>query len=1493
MALTAEQVTVIRSSLDASGYVAGARQVASANENMAASGEPVVQASARVTRSLVDGGSAFDRLRRSVDPAYQAAMKFAQAQETVTRAVQNGRATQEDANRVIDLAAVKYGQMGGALTSSAAAAEVWRRSVMSSFEAIDRLRAQYVPLADAMQKSIAAQTEINALWRAGILTQAEATAALDKVASSYRNTAAAAAAAAQAQREAWGAQGQATANSFAGVKPQNITQDTAARAAREADIQAAFAEADQIRAKYNPLVAAAQQYEAALAQVAEAEKRGILTAAEGAAAQERATAAYRAAIAANQEYAASIDPVLQAQKRAAAAQEQINASVGIKAAPAQSEHNSRQEDTRAYGAELDRLRAKYNPLFAVSKAYEAELEDIARAEKLGALTAVEAAAARDRATASFASATGPMEEVGSAAEKMHGHMSKSTLAFYDMVKAASELGSGLPIGMIAMQHLGQATYIFSDKIDQMKASVGGLIRSPLGLAGLAGGVAVAGLTVMAVGAEHAAERLIAVQNQLRATRTDYNVMATEVEQSARRAAATSGLTTPEARTAGATIAAAPNFQGNARDLESLVKTSADLDAVLGKAGDGAKLLAQALDDPGQAAKKLADEQFPGMSQALSYAINMEANAGDKAGAFAKVLDVLRQQAGSAAENLTPLQKAMRELSQEFTKTGQDGRSLSDAIGTVINDAAANAIRNVTSVIHELQNLRQSVDFGGDDAAKVRADIQQNGVMLPWWWPLPTGSGNKRAPAPWDNTQISSAGAIGLMQLMPGTAKDLGVNPYDQTQNINGGLRYIQQLSNMLDTAGDRKFPSVDAIAGAYNLGPAKYSPEAAAPYIARVHHADVAALPADVAAEIDRQARALRISPELVDLGKRIAMVETRGSQTQLSPAAAVLSMPHEQFGPPVPRAADTALARQRQGAIDSAFRLYEPSSVLSRRIDENRTRQTALQGGIDAAAALGQTEQVSRFAELLRQARGEAADLITEQQKLARSAADAVAPMAAESGAARTLAEVYQQFVERARASGEPIDRAALATAQADKLRTLSVSANDNVAQLEREVAAQAKLTPLIELGGQAAEQAANKEHALEAARQTAIRGTDEYRRQVAALTQALDDSTRAKRDNLAANDIHQMQQETASLQLQQRYIWSPGDELGRQMATLQERQRLGLSQSDQPSPEQQKAIDNAVANNELHNKLNDQQQAYTEYANTIEGAFNQAGSAISNALTNPIQSGQTLLNATQSIVGKIIDEFMKLAVINPILNEVLGGHRTTIGDVLSGGGNADGAAGGGSNPWAEDGSGAGGKISSGGGTQGGGLIGSMVGKIRDLWSNGSGSDLFAGAGTTVNPGGDIAGTGSSGSWFDSAGNWAGNQLSNAGDWISNQASNIGDWVGSFFHDGGEIQPGGATFYRSLPASTWDNAPRYHTGLGNDEFAAILQRGERVLTADQNARATAMLSRVSDPAPAVTHNNNVTMHIHTPDAASFARSQSQIMARASQALSRSNARNN
>jgi soluble lytic murein transglycosylase-like protein len=66
---------------------------------------------------------------------------------------------------------------------------------------------------------------------------------------------------------------------------------------------------------------------------------------------------------------------------------------------------------------------------------------------------------------------------------------------------------------------------------------------------------------------------------------------------------------------------------------------------------------------------------------------------------------------------------------------------------------------------------------------------------------------------WHTHAISRAGAIGLGQLMPGTAALLGVNPRDPAQNLSGAARYLRGLVQRFGTK------HYDLVFAAYNAGP--------------------------------------------------------------------------------------------------------------------------------------------------------------------------------------------------------------------------------------------------------------------------------------------------------------------------------------------------------------------------------------------------------------------------------------------------------------------------------------------------------------------------------------------------------------------------------------------------------------------------------------------------------------------------------------------------
>ena len=72
-----------------------------------------------------------------------------------------------------------------------------------------------------------------------------------------------------------------------------------------------------------------------------------------------------------------------------------------------------------------------------------------------------------------------------------------------------------------------------------------------------------------------------------------------------------------------------------------------------------------------------------------------------------------------------------------------------------------------------------------------------------------------AESAYQTRAVSPKGAIGLMQLMPGTAAELGANPHDPVQNADAGAKYLRQLLLKYKDTSD----PVRLALAAYNAGP--------------------------------------------------------------------------------------------------------------------------------------------------------------------------------------------------------------------------------------------------------------------------------------------------------------------------------------------------------------------------------------------------------------------------------------------------------------------------------------------------------------------------------------------------------------------------------------------------------------------------------------------------------------------------------------------------
>jgi soluble lytic murein transglycosylase-like protein len=82
---------------------------------------------------------------------------------------------------------------------------------------------------------------------------------------------------------------------------------------------------------------------------------------------------------------------------------------------------------------------------------------------------------------------------------------------------------------------------------------------------------------------------------------------------------------------------------------------------------------------------------------------------------------------------------------------------------------------------------------------------------------------------WNAQALSPKGAMGLAQLMPATARYLGVNPADPISNLTGGARYLRQLLDLFDG-------NVEKALAAYNAGPGRVRSAGGVPAIAETQN---------------------------------------------------------------------------------------------------------------------------------------------------------------------------------------------------------------------------------------------------------------------------------------------------------------------------------------------------------------------------------------------------------------------------------------------------------------------------------------------------------------------------------------------------------------------------------------------------------------------------------------------------------------------------------
>lgn len=731
-----------------------------------------------------------------------------------------------------------------------------------------------------------------------------------------------------------------------------------------------------------------------------------------------------------------------------------------------------------------------------------------------------------------------------------------------------------------------------------------LIRGLMtGPAGLAVGAAAVGASLVGLGAhaEEEAAKLAKLSAQFRATRSDAGAMADTVTSVSEGMKNMPGWNDETARTAATAIGGTYNFSGNATDITSLSNIARNAGAAFGTLQDGIKAVTTAMTDPEAEIKALYQQHLPGVDAALVEQVARLQAAGEQGEAYALVIGKIDDATKGA------YQDGLTPLQQALERLKNTTSPLVRGIEDVAEGMGTKLLNALSSVLGMLpQQERTSGGLSGTKVLQNDKFPEMQGMMQ-------------------INTKFAS-------QYDVSTAKG----------NIDEG---ISRFLNFMKVSGGRLDDAI-GLYGGYAVGSS-----GAKRYASDVYAQDLRKLPSDSDALIKAEANRFGLSEPLTNVIRGFALKESGGYQYDQRSKA------------PAPEGHATSA-----GVINSAVSLQGgvavgasvDESTIAKRAD--LTANIAKYQKLADAATAGSVKQ-KEYNEQLEQMRVELANTLTPQEKITQGLQDGLMPLQAQSGYWRSMAEVTAQFGTTAR--GTAIDQTALTSALAAKQQQLAVAYNDGTVAAQRQAASQEAIAKAASGSNAELQHAVNYQQAYNEALQDFDPNSAAFTKAVNERTSALDAATQAQQRAQTAQQNGGLRDNLTLIKAESASIGQNADQRQVMLSVMQSELAMHR-QYGQVLPQEAQdyiALTGSVA------QANAEYQHHEQVLSDVTGSISSMADTLTNDLTQGFVQGtahgisfKNILSGIETQIGGLV---IKMGLINPLLNKIDGGTRTTLGDI------------------------------------------------------------------------------------------------------------------------------------------------------------------------------------------------------------------------------------